>query len=153
MNNGNIYDYSNLSIKGDSAFFIHKNSVMEGVILNDVNKITCTQSYIGNGALIGTGVGLLAGILISGLVHPARTTEEWIEDQIDGENERKITKEQLPLFAGITVGGAALGTIIGALSKREKLLYQNHQIDIFPDLTFAPDNQSSFCMIVRININ
>ena len=150
---GNKTSFSNLSFKNDSVFF--SDSLVNKIMLplTDVDEITKSKSLFLVSTGIGLVVGFLGGIVVAGIARPQRTVDEWVVDQIEGNEGPGISKEQWPIVGIGTACGAGLGAVTGLFLKKEKIVYKKPPVDVFPGLTFLPDQKNGFLITIRININ
>jgi hypothetical protein len=106
------------------------------------------------GALSGGIAGMFGGLLVSGIVNPRRTTEEWIEDQIDGEEDvQDIRKEDVPYMAIGTAAGAAIGTLVGLGIKKSTVVYFcNRPVDVLPVIGFGYGEKPAVMVTLKFTI-
>jgi hypothetical protein len=155
LNNGDVIKFSNLTVFNDTVFFTKSGSVDGRLPLNNITGITKTKSKPGMGALCGGIAGFFSGLLIGSLVNPERTVDEWIFDQIDGDEEvQTISKEDLPYMAIGTASGIAIGALVGLSLKKSTVVYhKNSKIDVFPGVSFYPNQNTGLMLSVKITFN
>lgn len=147
--------FSDLKLINNSVVFFQSGKEVSVLPLATIRGITKTKSNPGTGALIGGLAGMAGGLLLGGIVNPRRTTEEWINDQIDGEEEvQEIRREDLPYMAIGTAVGAAIGALVGLSIKKSTVVYfNNKKVDVFPALVFAPGEYPAMLITVKFNID
>jgi hypothetical protein len=151
---GNVIRFSDLRLSNDTVFFLSKKSSASSLALSEIKGITKTKSSPGIGALSGGIAGLFGGLLVSGIVNPRRTTVEWIDDQIDGEDDvQDIRKEDVPYMAIGTAAGAAIGTLVGLGIKKSTVVYfHNKTVDVLPVIGFGYGEKPAVMLTLKFAV-
>ncbi len=150
---GSKTSFSNLSFRTDYVTFYDTTGNIKQFPLDEVDLVTKSKSLFLASTGIGLVIGFLGGIIVAGIARPQRTVDEWIVDQIEGNEGPGISKEQWPIVGIGTACGTGLGAITGLFLKKEKTIYEKPPVDVFPGLTFLPGDKNGFLITVKININ
>jgi hypothetical protein len=122
LTNGIYTDYTKLQIYGDSVSFLDSAKVRCKYPISDIYWLNEKRKQPGIGALIGLGGGLVTGVLAGSLAYPENSFIETLIQIIFTDDAPKISKKAIPLIAGFTLGGTAIGTLAGLLSEKEVLI-------------------------------
>lgn len=150
---GNSTRYTNLNFQTDYVTFYDSTGLKKQFPLDEVNLVTKSKSLLLTSTGIGLLVGFLGGIVVAGIAHPQRTVDEWLVDQIEGNEGPGISKEQWPIVGIGTACGTVVGAFTGLFLKKEKKIYEKPAVEVFPGLTFLPEDKNGFMITVKININ
>lgn len=136
LKNGTLFNYKKLKMETtDSVTFINSSGNIEKRSVSEIYKITKTGNFAVFGA-VSCGLGAMLGAL-------------------QGVNEAKSygadTKGTGGLVVGLTLGGVAVGALIGSLIKREKTLYKATSLSFSP--TINNQNHIGFNIGASFNIS
>jgi hypothetical protein len=108
---GNEIFFKTFKFQNDTVFFLNKENVQQQIPAKNIYKVTRTGNYALNGALSCAAAGLLGAVI--------------------GTSNRKYiyseNKEEYIIVA--TIASGIIGGIIGALFKREKVVYKSNNFN------------------------
>jgi hypothetical protein len=122
LTNGIYTDYTKLQIYGDSVSFLDSAKVRCKYPISDIYWLNEKRKQPGKGALFGLGIGLVSGALVGSLAYPESSFIETLIQIIFTDEAPTMSKKAIPLIAGFTLGGTAIGALAGLYSEKEVLI-------------------------------
>jgi hypothetical protein len=155
MHDSTRVSFTQLTFRNDSVSFYDSGMNLRSCPLKEVDQITRIRSNTAKFAVGGVIVGFIGGAITGGLVHPQRNFLEWLIDSINNEdNSPGISKEQAPFVIWGTIGGMAIGTIAGLLTRNEKTVFKNRPvIGLSPAVAGINGQKPGVTLTLRFNIN
>jgi hypothetical protein len=134
---GTAVIFKQLNVVNDTVHFTNSQSMPGKFSANDIYRISKTGNYAAEGAL-SAGLGWMLGAWIG--------TMNW--DNVGLEDSKNTY-----IFGGALIS-AAVGGLIGALIKKEKIIYKNPAtLKLTPISDLGLGNQPGVMLTLRININ
>lgn len=148
---GTMFYYKHLQFKNDSVFYQDFDLIAQKMALQDISRITKDGSYAGIGALAGGGSGLIFGIAMAKTLD---NTGDFLTNifTLGEETHSDTRKEQTFTIILSTMVGAGLGTLVGALFQKDKIVFSNsiQTISFKPSINLDPAFNPEVAITCRI---
>ena len=136
LSNGTTVTFNNLKVVEGDVYYETKAGLQQQVPGTDVYKITKTGNYA---ALYG--VSCAAGGLLGGIAGTSNWDESGLGDQKTG------------FIIGATVVCGAVGTIVGFLVKKRKVVYRNTDLNLsLNNIRIYALNEDYYALSLKINL-